>query len=527
MSSNLNGKNLCNPHDFMRHKRANGTIHKGIMVLKKNVAWMGCPNKPCKNEIAIKQCTEHEYHVQRTLKQKFPTFVPKVYGGKTCGDGKFYMYSEYIRNGTVKKHKNDTNIGNVIHKVFVSLKKIHEQYPSFRHNDLHTDNVLIDGDDKPLLYDFGYANWYGNPIFDATLRNDYGIFPGNHKMYDFHFFANSVYADLPQKYKNLVLKVFPPEYLGENSPVIKNGRLRWDVDHKNLPTMEKVIVTFSPRSINKMRPKVMTFTGGVEKKTKVTRTPPKKMSPRVKFSLKNKDRASNRKAMYVREGMNEINAELRAIKNVEQLKLAGLLTPSPSPVVVAVKKPAPPPPVVAVARVAAAAVAGPSRPVPVVTYTNTPRVRARINKKLCTSYKKDELMNVMRRLGHRVTKDMTLKQMCSKLSKPPVVTVAYVRPMTEPILNVRKSTYPKILKKNLTSLAKNIGIPVKSKDKKGEITNKIYAKLNKNISSALKTANKKTVTARRLAEVLAKNYGWKNDRHVERVRLLKIYRNRM
>lgn len=527
--NNLNGKNLCNPHAFMRHRRANGSIHPGIMVLKPNTVWMGCPNKPCKNEVAIKQCTEHEYHVQRTMKEHFPTLVPKVYGGKRCGDGKFYMYSEYIRNGTVKKHANDTNIGVILYKVFLALKKIHDKYPSFRHNDLHTDNVLIDGD-RPLLYDFGYANWYGNPIFDTILKNDYGIFPGNHQMYDFHFFANSVYSDLPQKYRNIVLKVFPVEYLGENSSVIKNGRLRCDVDHKNLPTMDQVIKAFVPNT----KPKLLVMSSvGAPKKANIA--PPKKMSPRVKFSLRNKERARNQKAKLMRnEGMNEIEAEMKAIKIVEKLKLAGLLTPSPSPK----KTVAPKPKVMVVKRSpVVVAVAGPSRPVPVVTYTNTPRIRPRIDKKLCTSYKKDELMSIMKRLGHRVDKRMTLKEMCSKLSSKKntlnkgvplnngVPLVVYTRPMKSPILNVRKMSYPKVLKKNLVRLAKNVGIDVKSKDKKGEITNKIYKKLNKNVSSVLKKSNKKTVTARKIAETLAKNYGWKNDRHVERVRLLKIYSN--
>jgi tRNA A-37 threonylcarbamoyl transferase component Bud32 len=516
----MEGKNLCNPHDFMRHRRNNGSIHKGIMVLKKNVAWMGCPNKECKHEIAIKQCDQHEYNVQRFMEKAFPGCVPKVYGGTLCGNGKFYMYSDFIRNGTVKKRKNYPQIGIVVQKVFLLLKRIHEKYPDFRHNDLHTDNVLVDGD-KPMIYDFGYANWRGNPIFDETLKKDYGIYPGNHKMYDFHFFANSVYSDLPKHMKEKVMSVFPSEYLGDSSPVIKNGRLRWDANHSGLPSMDQVIKAFSPRN-NKMRPKLMTFTGGTEKKTKVNRSPPKKMSPRVKFSLTNKRRASDRKAELVRQGMNEIQAELKAIKNIEKLKLAGLLTPSPSPAPIGARKRA-----AAILAVATSSSSGPSRPAPVLTYTNTPRYRPRINRKLCTSYKKDELVNVMRRMGHRVNKRMTTKDMCKKLIKPRPVASVYIRPLSEPIINARKITYPKILKKNLSSLAKSVGIPVKSKDKKGDIVNKIYSKLNSNVAKVLSVTNKKTVTARQIAETLAKNYNWKNNRHVERVRLLKIYRNKM
>lgn len=520
--NNLNGKNLCNPHGFMRHRKTNGSIHPGIMVLKKNIAWMGCPNKRCKNEVAIKKCDEHEYQVQRALKKDFPKMIPTVYAGTRCVDG-FYMYSEYIRNGTIKKHSKDPKLGAILHKVFLNLKRIHEKYPSFRHNDLHTDNVLVDTD-GPLLYDFGYANWHGNPTFDSKLKSDYGIFPGNNPMYDFHFFANSVYSDLPQIFKNKVLSVFPSDYLGETSSVIKNGRLRCDVSHTRLPTMDQVINAFAPKKAG-----LLTFAGSPKRPIPTTKK--NKMSPRVKFSLRNKERVRNRKAELLRnmitnnmapevKGIKNIQAEVKAIKNIERLKLAGLLPPGPSPV-------APKPRVRRSPRVVpVVAVAGPSRPVPVVAFTTTPRARPKINKKLCSSYKKDELLNVLRRLGHRVNKHMTVKEMCSKLYKPVLKTSVYKRPVSSPFVNVRKVTYPKLLKKNLAGLAKGIGIKVLSKNKKGEIVNKLYARLNKNTSGALMKFNKTTVTARQLAEALAKNYGWKNNRHVERVRLLKIYNER-
>jgi hypothetical protein len=477
------------------------------MVLKNNIAWMGCPNKPCKNEVAIKKCDEHEYKVQKELKKEFPKMIPDVYTGTRCTDG-FYMYSEYIRNGTVKKHAKDPRIGSVIHKVFVNLKRIHEKHPSFRHNDLHTDNVLVNSENEPLLYDFGYANWHGNPLFDSVLKRDYGIFPGNHPMYDFHFFANSVYSDFPQVIKNKVLKVFPKEYIGQTSPVIKNGRLRCDVSHARLPTMDQVIQAFAPRKAG-----LLTFAGSPKKPIPTTTVP--KMSARVKFSLRNKNHVSKLKANLIRSGMNNVHAELKALRNIETLKIAGLLTPSPSPIARA--------PRVAVKRTI---VAGPSRPVPVVAFTITPRSRPKINKKLCTSYKKDELINVLKRLGHRVDKTMTLKEMCSKLSKREKLANTYTRPAKSPLVNVKKVTYPKLLKKNLAGLAKGVGIKVLSKNTKGKIVDKLYERLNKNTAAVLMKFNKRTVTARQIAEALAKNYGWMNNRHVERVRLLKIYGER-
>lgn len=542
---NLKGKNLCNPHSFMRHKKlpTNTVTHPGIMALKPNVVWVGCTDAACKNEISIKKCSQHEFNVQKTFHSYFPSFVPNVYEGVQCFDG-FYMYSEYIENGTLKNKKNHPKVDEYVYKTLVELKKIHDKYPSFRHNDLHIDNVLIKGDKTPQIYDFGFANWHGNPLFDAKLKKDYGIYPGNHPMYDFHFFITSVSSDLPARFKQKALKVFPPEYIvKKDTPVVKNFRLRSDVSHPNLPTMDQVIQAFSPRN-NKMAPPkkvlfpkigTLTFAASPPKKKPVAAAaPPKALA--VKFTLANKRRASNRKAELMRierirltnAGMKnnninqavknyEIQAELQAIRNIENLKRAGLLTPSPSPVK-------------AKARGFGGAKAGPSREVPILTFTNSPSKRPRIDKKLCTSYKKDELMNVMKRLGHRVNKSMSLKEMCAKLKPLPtrrnvlIKSITYVRPTNDPILNVRKSTYPKQLKKPLYTLAKSVGLDAKYKNKKNALVEMIYAKLDKNISNILKNSNKNTVTARKIAERLAKNYKWKNDRHVERLRVLKVYK---
>ena len=526
--NNLNGKNLCNPHGFMRHKKlpTNTVTHPGIMAIKPNVVWVGCPDPDCKKEVAIKKCNPHEAHVQKVLGSEFPSFIPKVYNTVECFDG-FYMYYEYMPSGTLKEQKSNPKIDSYVYKTLFELKKIYDKHPSFRHNDLHVDNVLVKGD-TPLVYDFGFANWYGNPLFDAKLKSDYGIYPGNNKMYDVHFFINSISHDLPKRFKEKSLLIFPKDYITKDSKYVKNFRLRSDVIHKHLPTFEQVLQIFSVRNNKMARTKVryMNLSGGVEKKTVSKRSPPKK--PTVKFTLANKRRVSNRKAALItayrktltgnNNKINEavrnynITAELQAIKNIEALKTAGLLTPSPSPVK-AVK-----------ARgFGGGAAAGPSRPAPVVVFTNSPRRRPRINKKLCSSYKKDELMNVMRRLGHRVDKSMSLKNMCGKLTRPVSIHKVYVRPPGNVVVNVRKTTYPKYLKANLYKLGKTIGIDVKTKNKKTNIVNKLYAKLNANIKSALKKSGK-NVTARQIAEMLAKNHGWKNNRHVERVRILPLYK---
>lgn len=525
----LNGKNLCNPERFMRHKKTptNKVTHPGLLALKNGIVWVGAPDPNYKTNIAVKKCQKHEFDTQKALSKEFPKFVPEVYTGVQC-EKDFLMYSEYVKGGSLKSYKNSPKLEQYVYKVLVGLKMVHQKHPSFRHNDLHVDNVLMRGD-QPLMYDFEFANWRGNPIFDAVFKRDYGIYPGNNPMYDFHFFINSVCAEFSSKFKAKALSVFPSEYIGQDSSVIKEWRLRSDVSHKNLPTMDEVIRVFSP-SNTKMRPKVLTFAGPA-KKTKVTRSPPAKRAAGIgKTTAKNRERIRNMKAKIMSENntMNNVAAELKAIRNYNTLKIAGLITPSPSPLKTKRAGRLPP-----VARTA------PKRsPAPVLTFTSTPRKRPRIGSKLCTSYKKAELMGLMKKLGHRVNAKTKLSNMCKMLSSsssPPPKrelvrmtkwsNLKYKRPVGDSIVNVRKKTYENHLKKNLYRLAKNVGIRVTLKMKKDELVNKIRSKLNKNVTDALKGMNVSTVTARNLAEKLAKNHHWKNNRHVERVRLLKIYAN--
>ena len=543
MENLLNGKNLCDPGKFMRHRRlpTNSVTHPGIMALKPDVVWVGCPDTPeCKKTVAIKKCDEHEFTVQKNMKKAFPNIVPDVYDGVKCFDG-FYMYSEFIEGGTLKQHKGDPNIDKLVHKVFLELKDIHEKFPSFRHNDLHVDNVLIKGN-TPLIYDFGFANWHGNPMFDSGLKRDYGIYAGNHPMYDYHFFINSISADLPKRFKDKALSVFPKEYIGENSSVVKNWRLRSDVKHPNLPTMDQVIRAFSSvtskmiflgnttaaKKAKSPPPKVrkgtvLTFTNKKNKKTAVNGVGAPKKST-VKLSLANKRKVSNRKAELVRGGMNNVQAELQAIRNIELLKKTGLITTTNTPSPIPRKSPAK-----MMAMLRRPIVAAPKRntsPRPNLTFTGTPQRRLRIGKKLCTSYKKDELLAIARKFGHRVDKRMSIKEICKKFTVAPPPTKKYTRPTGSVTVNVRKVTYPKYLKKNLYTLAKSVGIKTLTKNKKGEIVNKLYKKLNMNINNVLSKSNRTKVTARQVAERLAKNYKWMNDRHVERVRVLKIYANK-
>jgi hypothetical protein len=131
----------------------------------------------------------------------------------------------------------------VITQVIRNLKKIHNKYPKFRHHDLHWNNLLILKDDTPIMIDFGLATIEGvrNPEIDKESTNMAGISLKSHQMYDAHYFLNII-----QKYsknntvKTFVQDLFPKDYLGVNSKVIKDMRLRV-MKHEGLPTYDDIL----------------------------------------------------------------------------------------------------------------------------------------------------------------------------------------------------------------------------------------------------------------------------------------------
>lgn len=316
----------------------------------------------------------------------------------------------------------------------------------------------------------------------------------------------------------------------------------------------------------------------------------------VLFTLADKRKMSNRKAEILRNERlrlgndpnvenklrnYNIEAERRAIKNIENLKMAGLLTPTPSPK--------------AAGRTRATKVAAaPAGNIPNVT--QSPGGRFRIGRKLCTSYKKPELVTVLKRMGHRVDEKMTIKELCGylrprKVASPPkrsppkkvasplkkynassgtcmdmkrseLVQMAKehgikgyskmtmkeiccalkgqqepnravvvlntpvkgkISRIAEPLLNVKKMTYKNYKKPELTKLVKALGFKGYSKNTKDQLINRLYTKLNTNMKAVLPKMNRSTVTARHIAEALARNHGWLNNRHVERAKIVALF----
>lgn len=154
----------------------------------------------------------NEVRIMRKIHSIVPYAVPKITSSNTNKN----VILQYIKGGDLTTWLNKTNILEsdiylIIIQVLTVLQKIAQKDPSFRHNDLHCGNILIDDDANTppvndtgvriYLTDFGLARDSQIPCttfegpnrdeaFSETLKDDYGIYVGNHKMYDAVYFLS-------------------------------------------------------------------------------------------------------------------------------------------------------------------------------------------------------------------------------------------------------------------------------------------------------------------------------------------------
>lgn len=153
----------------------------------------------------------------------------------------------YVDGVVLTKYDGNIKIEKIIIEIIKTLRNIQSKYKTFRHNDLHSDNVMVKSDGTPIMIDFGFANiqkdGLKNPMIinNTYLKNDYGIYPINHYMYDVHFLINSLYLKGDDKIKNMVKKILPSDYVGNKTSKVFNGRFRSNVSHKNFPGMDEII----------------------------------------------------------------------------------------------------------------------------------------------------------------------------------------------------------------------------------------------------------------------------------------------
>lgn len=276
-------------------------VRDGIGMIGEGVygkVYIGCIDKACKKEVAIKMASDKENRLEFNFMKKFEGVSPNIthaYYYKKCPKPiKSVLYLEYYSFGSVKRllGKYEDKLRKlharvILFQIIWTLSELHRKFPSFRHNDLHTDNVFVDDrvtTKGSILYgkflvpnigmnavigDFGFANmqadgFRNSKVQSGEFRRGYGIAVNNDYRYDVHFFLNDIYQSTKnQSVKNFIKRHFPLEYLKETSRVVENNRLRYGVDHSKLPTFDqllgdKIFRFFRPRG-NTVIPPVNKF----------------------------------------------------------------------------------------------------------------------------------------------------------------------------------------------------------------------------------------------------------------------------
>ena len=207
----------------------------------------GCLEDKCNTKIAMKVTDEPTAKMEYRIAEKLKGMgVPRMYHFKKCGPDDV-LYFEYVKGQTLqewmKSPRSLDQYRSLISQLIRNLKRIHEKYPTFRHHDLHWNNILVLEGNKPIMIDFGMSTIEGirNPnVTSGDYKND-GIYVGSHYMYDAHYILNIIQfsTDKPQV-KKFVRDLFSKEYLAKNSNVVTSRRLRL-MRHTGLPTYDDIL----------------------------------------------------------------------------------------------------------------------------------------------------------------------------------------------------------------------------------------------------------------------------------------------
>jgi len=261
--------------------------------------------------IVVIKNSDKNLQTERNIAKKLEGFnVPLVYGYHQLLISEFIngvTFKKYIRGGQRKDLKA------MAHRVISNLEKIHEKMSTFRHHDLHLDNIMVLPGAKVKILDFGLSTLRGikNPNI-KNLKNDYGIFTESFFMYDAHLFLNSLY--LEGVLKGVIESLLPKEYLTQDSEYVKNYRLRADVDHG------EVLKDFTYKKIlEKLKPKTQNVLKSILNVKPKAQGPPKKKNNPV-----NQNEA-------VRKAMAFLASKKKAPEKKAPLKKPGLTKTKPIP----------------------------------------------------------------------------------------------------------------------------------------------------------------------------------------------------
>ena len=156
----------------------------------------------------------------------------------------------------------------IMFQLISCLTIIHQRYPTFRHNDMKANNILVQKIKDPnsrqkgfhyrinhndyfvpsigimiKIWDFDFACIPGivdNAKVSANWTTKVNITPKQNQYYDLHYFLNTIgkkgfvdnfYESIPNEFKDFIHRVIPPEYRNDTKYVTKKGRLLIDTEY--------------------------------------------------------------------------------------------------------------------------------------------------------------------------------------------------------------------------------------------------------------------------------------------------------
>lgn len=241
-------KNMgCHPEKVLYK---NFKVTKGIKSIghgQYGFVYMGYINKEATKSIAIKiskGSMQNEYNIMQELKGMG---IARAYALEKCPEHQV-MYLQYANKGSLDTFTvTSTIIQSIVAQVIYKLYRIHMKIPTFRHNDLHTGNILVDRRNDgyhAMLGDFGLSctKSHVNSLVKLGVLKSQGVYLNAPVMYDVHFFLSSIHATFGKvpEIKKFIGDIFPPEYLEKTNDKMVMYRMRANVDHSAFPSYETI-----------------------------------------------------------------------------------------------------------------------------------------------------------------------------------------------------------------------------------------------------------------------------------------------
>jgi len=319
-----------------------GKGRQGIIYEGSGFAAKVCPRDLRAARHGEKQPAKVEFDIQQAAHIAAPNGVVGVYWIQKCKnfippsamnmanvqDSKAYdkseqtvIFMEYCSGGSLtgwlnEKPRTEAMLHRVITSVVTTIAKIQKDYPDFRHNDLHLDNVLV-ANRGFLIGDFGWSrikksgtNPAVNTANKTGVAGQWGVGPKTDPRYDHHMFLNNLRSWVVNKGSFPATKAFldmavPVGYRGATDLHVKEWRLKYNDPCPGLPSLSQILKTKYISGRKFSSPNL------VAAKAKLRKV----VVPRVKRIRSANLRAAKAKLRKVKPRVNRIrSANLRAAK---------------------------------------------------------------------------------------------------------------------------------------------------------------------------------------------------------------------